>query len=97
MRLSFRKFDEAKRVASDPANAAFSIIENLISGVWLVRLLHTKGHLVDHCIMVDGKRRVIIDSAEIFSIRLCSESLNLCSRDDTLNLRVAEVKELIIR
>ena len=61
--------------------------------MFIVRLMQTK--FVDHCVVVDACRSVIIDSANEFPVRLTEVNLRLCAGDDATRVRVSEVRELI--
>lgn len=93
MGLSLRKCGNAKHISTDSSN----INSNFNSVVWSVRLRHNAKYLVDHCILADARRKVIIDSAENFPIRLRPESLRLLSGENTPKIKVAKVKELVVK
>ena len=71
---------------------AFDWLGGQSSGVWIVRLV--QGNEVDHCVVIDGNRQLILDSAENYPIRLSAECLRLCGGDEVPNLQVAEIREL---
>ena len=63
------------------------------SGVWIVRVIPQK--LVDHCIIVDGSKGLIHDSACRFPMRLSEELLRRCGGDDAIHIFVAKLRELV--
>ena len=65
---------------------------NLNRGVWLVRLLRTD--VIDHCIVVDGARRLVYDGAEKHAIRLSVDALIHCGGDKVEKLVIAEVRQI---
>ena len=65
---------------------------NVTHGVWLVRL--RAGNQVDHCIVVDGVRRLILDGDEKRPMHLSTNSLRSCGGDNAQRLYIAEVREL---
>ena len=93
-KLHLRRPARRKWIHENRFAAAFDAIGSWKSGVWLVRLLQTKGKRVDHCILVDAKNGVIFDSAENFAIRLCGRSLRECAGSNCEMLQIAEVFEL---
>lgn len=63
--------------------------------LWLVRLLEMKN--VDHCVLVDGSRRLIFSSAEKVPLELTAESLLLCGGPRVPNVHVEEMRELVFQ
>lgn len=61
-------------------------------GVRLVRL--RTGNLVDHCIVLDGVRRLILDGHEKRPLHLSTNALRSCSGDNAQRFYIAEVREL---
>ena len=59
----------------------------------MVRLVEPK--VVDHCLVIDGKRRLIIDSAEPFPLFLTEDVLRRCGGSEAKNLIVAEVRQIL--
>ena len=51
--------------------------------------------MVDHCVSIDGNRGIILDSAARYPFMLCEEILKRLGGDDSKNLQVAEVRELV--
>ena len=70
----------------------FLWLGRLERGVWIVRLVRQQES--DHCLVVDGLRKLIIDSSEQYPLRLCEEALRLCGGDGENELEVAEVLEV---
>ena len=70
----------------------FAWLGNLRSGVWLVRLVEPK--VVDHCVVVDGARKLIFDSPQAYPLCLSAEVLRLCGGMEVNNLSVAEAREI---
>ena len=70
----------------------FEWLGNLDWGVWIVRLV--KPRILDHCVVVDGIRKLVIDSAEKHPLVLSSEVLRLCGGGEGENLHVAEAREV---
>lgn len=70
----------------------FDWLGSLTRGVWIVRLVEPK--VVDHCIVIDGKRKLIIDSAESFPLHLGADVLRQCGGDEAQSLVVAEVRQI---
>ena len=70
----------------------FEWISSLDHGIWLVRLL--KANVLDHCIVVDGVRRVILDSAEQYALPLTVEALHHCGGKGAGKLVIAEVRRM---
>ena len=68
----------------------FDWISNLDYGIWLVRPL--KANLLNHCIVVDGVRRVILESAEQYALPLTVEAIHYCG--GTGKLVVAEFRQM---
>lgn len=68
-------------------------LSELESGVWLVRLLVLNA--VNHCVVIDGTRKHILDSEEPFPMKLCKRALMLCGGGRTRKLIFAEVFELV--
>ena len=65
-------------------------ISSLDHGLWIVRFL--RSDLFDHCIVVDGTRRVILDSAESHCLPLNVESLHHCAGGSLKKVAIAEVR-----
>ena len=70
----------------------FAWIGKLNRGIWLVRLVQP--HVVDHCVVVGGPRKLTIDSEEEYPVRLSVETLRLCGGDEADKLVVAEAREV---
>lgn len=70
----------------------FGWLGSLDWGVWIVRLV--KPRVLDHCIVVDGARKLIFDSAEQYPLRLSAEVLRLCGGGEGDKLHVAEAREV---
>lgn len=43
--------------------------------ITVVRIVIERGSLVDHCVCMDGNRKLTLDSEDIFAIKLNAESL----------------------
>ena len=71
---------------------AFNKIAARREGVFLVRL--REDARVDHAVVVDAGRRVIIDSEETFALALSADILKRCGGDEAKNLRVFELREV---
>ena len=65
-------------------------LSSLGHGVWIARFL--KSGVFDHCIVVDGVRKVILDSAELYSLPLSVESLLKCAGGSFKKVAIAEVR-----
>lgn len=76
------------------ARASFVLVASLPKGVWIVRLLD-EGN-VDHAVVIDCNRRVIIDSAETCAIALTANNLFLCGGGGSKQLRVTSVREVVV-
>lgn len=74
---------------------AFNIIGEWKEGVCLVRLVHNRGRVVDHCVSVNAYEDVFIEAAEQVQLTLCTESLKTCGGSDYPALRVTEVLEMV--
>lgn len=61
--------------------------------MWVVRLYQAQK--VDHCILVDGSRKLIYDSAERVPIELTPDALRYCGGPRVPKLEVKEVRELV--
>ncbi len=72
---------------------AFRAIAARTSGVFIVRV--RSNARVDHALVADGKKGVIIDSEELFVLRLSSDSLERCGGRGALKLRVCEVRVVL--
>jgi len=70
----------------------FGWLADLKEGVCLVRL--EQHAVVDHCIVIDAKRKWILDSAEDYPIRLSAATVRMCGGSEATKLGVAEVREL---
>lgn len=70
-------------------------ITSLSRGVFVMRLQQSQKRA--HCIVVDGNRSLILDSAEHYPMRLCKESLFISAGNPTLNSKVCfvEVYQLV--
>ena len=73
---------------SDP----FGWLGSLHRGVWLVRLV--KPRFLDHCVVIDGVRKLIFDSADQYPLGLSADALRMCGGGETEGLLVAEVREV---
>ena len=92
-RLSLRKPKKhiKRELVEGKKDFTFEWLSILREGVWVVRVCQR--NVVDHCIAIDGKRRLILDSAERFPLQLCKDALICCCGDAT-NLHVAEIFEV---
>ena len=90
MRCDVRKVPRASKemFKKDP----FGWLGGAAHGVWIVRL--KQRNVVDHCVVVDGVRGLILDSAEEYPLRLSAEALRLCGGSAATNLEVAEAREI---
>lgn len=70
----------------------FKWMAGVTRGIWIVRL--RAANAVDHCVVVDGRKKEIIDGEEKKPMRLCQAALRACGSDDAINLYVAEVREI---
>lgn len=61
-------------------------------GIWIVRFL--AGNTVDHCVVVDGAKREVIDSGEKKPMRLCKASIRACGGEDATDLCITEILDL---
>lgn len=86
--LSYRKV-KASQMPSD----RLRWLANLENSVWIVRLVGNNE--VDHSVVIDGNRKLVIDSSEQFPMRLSVEALKLCGGEGVGQLRVAQVKQLV--
>ncbi len=71
---------------------AFEAIASRQSGVYIVRL--RQDDRVDHAVVVDANRGVIIDSEESTAIVLTADNLAKCGGASATKLRVKEVREV---
>jgi len=60
--------------------------------VWIVRL--EQHAIVDHCIVVDAKKKLILDSAKNYPVRLSTATIRMCGGGEAIALPVTEVREL---
>lgn len=74
---------------------AFNIIGEWKEGVCLVRLVHNRGRVVDHCVLVNAYEDVFMEAAEQVQLTLCTESLKTPGGSDCPALHVAEVLEMV--
>ena len=84
-----------QQLRSSPPNTGIEIVSNLRKGVWLVRLFQSKGHRVDHCVVVDAWNQMIVDSEEEHPIALTAQSLRMCGGKSCANLKIIEIIEII--
>lgn len=64
-------------------------------GCWLVRLVVPKK--IDHCVLVDGGRGIIVDCAEKYPLKLSMDCLRMCSGSKSPGLRVEEVRQVVLQ
>jgi len=87
---------DLRKVPKDEMSAflvdKFEWLASLDDGVWMVRL--EQHAIVDHCIVVDAKNKLILDSAEDYPVRLSAATIRMCGGSEATALRVAEVREL---
>ena len=88
-----RPSKEMRRLLSDKETRAFSIIGQLKRGVWIVRLCQSQ--VVDHCVVIDGERGLIFDSAEEYPITLSERTLRMCGGSSANQLHIAEIREVV--
>ena len=89
--LSVRRVAKADR--GEYMDNPFMWVARRKSGVWIIRVIEQ--NLVDHCIVVDGSKGLIHDSACRFPMRLSEQLLRRCGGEDARRLVVAEVRELV--
>jgi len=68
---------------------AFEMVASKTEGVWIVRLYQSE--VVDHLVVVDVKRKVIIDSEEIYPVKLSVSTLRMCGGPRANKLRVIQL------
>lgn len=78
-------------------NTAVGNIMATQTGVLLVRLEGTDVHYetIEHVVAVDAGRRLILDSAEPFALRMLPGVLNLCVGDGFQLTKIAELRVLV--
>lgn len=69
--------------------------EDATTGICLVR--QVESGFVDNIVVDDTQKEIIIESAEKYSIYLIDESVCLCEHDETIKLRLAEVREILLQ
>ena len=62
-------------------------------GRWIARLVEVG--VVDHCVFVDGRRRLIWDCVEEYPVALTADTLRLCGGPNARHLQVREVREVV--
>ena len=67
-------------------------VAKLDHGVWIIRLLRTDK--VDHCVVVDGARKLIYDGAEEYAIDLSLDALIHCGGGAADKLVIAEARQV---
>lgn len=80
-------------IQRDNSYEAFTSLTVASSGIFIVRVLQE--NVVDHAVAIDAARNVIIDSAENFGIELSVSNLKRCGGNDSTDLRVVEVRQVI--
>lgn len=72
---------------------AFEALETRTSDVYLVRL--RQDGYVDHAVVVDAVRRLVIDSCEEFCLPLSADVLRKCGGTKSNTVRVCEVRRIV--
>ena len=81
-----------RAIQSRCGEAAFEALASAKTGVFIVRLL--AGTAVDHAVVVDATRGIIVDSEEDSTIALSATNLRRCAGSKTKQVRVVEVREV---
>ena len=71
----------------------FAYLASRDSGVYLVHVFQP--NLVPHTLVVDAGRKLIIDNAEDFPMRLSESLLLKCSGEAATALRIGEVRKIV--
>ena len=71
----------------------FAYLARRDSGVYLVHVF--RPNLVSHILVVDASRKLIIDSAEDFPMRLSESLLRKCGGQAATALRIGEVRKIV--
>lgn len=71
----------------------FKMFNDVEGGVFIARLMQV--NVVDHVVCVDANRKLILDSAEEYPLKLSAEALKLCAGDNCSNPRMVEVVEIV--
>lgn len=85
-RVELRK---VKMCGVDP----FEWLGNQKRGVFVVRVFKVKE--VDHCIVVNARKNIIVDSAEMWPLMFSVETIKMCGGSDLIGLRIGEVREVV--
>lgn len=78
-------------------SAAFDRVLRYEEGLWLLSLYSDISNEVDHVILFDAKRGLILDPAEDHAIKAPVESIRVCAGQNVHRLQIAEVLELYKR
>lgn len=90
IRLGVAKVAKADKKMFD--NDKFAWLAARCDGVWIVRMV--VNNVVDHCIVVDGGRKIVLDSASRFPEMLTKELLCKTEGADVIGMRVASARRL---
>lgn len=84
-----------KAVFECDARASFSYVASMTQGVWIVRLLDEG--FIDHAVVLDCDKQIIVDSEESCAIALTATNLFLCGGGGggSKKLRVTTVREVV--
>ena len=80
-----------KRVGGD----SFKWLAGREKGVYVVRVYERL--VTDHCIVVSGSRKLILDSEERYPLQLTEDCLRLCGGVDAKLLKVGEIREVVVQ
>ena len=71
----------------------FAYLASRESFVYIVHVFEPK--VCSHTVVIDANRRIIVDSAEDYPMRLSEELLRKCGGDQSKSLRVGEVRMIV--
>ena len=90
-KCELRKVSRNKRTAFNSSGSKW--LASRVQGVCVVRLV--QANYVDHCVVVDGCRHLIIDSANECPVTLSKKNLKRFAGDSANNARVVDVREVV--
>ena len=94
-RIELRKLSKSEKTSFN--SGRLDCVLQQASGIYIVRIVDDAQ--VDHCVVIDSEKRIIVDCYEQYPVELSRENLVKCEGDRAIasRVRVAEVHKVVKR